>query len=230
MKTSSGQSVYPAEIDCGGPRLHGELTIPPRPSAVVVLPHHGSCERLCPNSRSVAHRLQARGIASLVVDLLTSDEELRSSAVVDDLGRLAERILVVLQWLGHDPVVGGLPVGLYAYGRGSCGPACLMVAAERPGAISAIAMRCGRPDRAGRALGQPMPPTLLIVGGDDVMIQRQNRDAFRRLRTDQKHLELVDGASGGFTEPGKFDEATSLVADWFAHYLVPATRNAATVR
>lgn len=230
MTTSSRQSVYPAEIDSGGARLRGELTIPPNPAGVVVIPHQGSCMRLCPGSRSVANRLQSRGVASLVVDLLTIDEEILTPLPKDDLELPAERIQAVLDWLAHDPVVGRLPLGLYAYGKGNCGAACLMAAAERPGAISAIAMRCARPDRAGRALGQPMPPTLLIVGGDDVMIQRQNRDAFRRLRTDQKHLELVDGASGGFAEPGKFDEATCLVVDWFAGYLAPVPKNGPCVR
>ncbi|RYG23839.1 hypothetical protein EON82_12785, partial [bacterium] len=116
MKTSERQSTYPVAIDFGSARLHGELCVPQSPVALVVLPHEGSSMRHCPGSRSVAQRLQARGIACLVVDLLTIDEEfVRPSK--DDLEQPASRIVAVLDWLTHDPLVGKLPLGLYSYGK-----------------------------------------------------------------------------------------------------------------
>jgi len=194
--------------------VKGEMTVPSEPRGSVVIGHCATENRLSPESRGTALRLHARGFATLVADLLPEGPDR------DVLDRAASTLTLIVDWLRADSEVGRLPLGLYSYGSEDGGAACLVVAAGKPGEIGAIAIRGGRPDRAGHALGLPLPPTLLIVGADDVSLLRQNKDAFRRLQASHRHLEFVEGASNGFREPGKFEEATLLAADWFTDFLV----------
>lgn len=214
----------PVQIYAGSLYLAGELTIPSEATGIVVIGHESAYARLGDGSRTMAMGFHIRGLATLVVDLLSAEEEVETGDW-GDVERATDRMATVLNWLLPDPIVGDFPIGLYACGPGGCGPACLIVAADRPEDVAAVAIRCGRPDRAGRALGMPLPPTLLIVDADHVSTQRPSKDAFRRLRTPDKRLELLAGASMGVSEMETLDEATLLAADWFASHLPSSRRS-----
>jgi fermentation-respiration switch protein FrsA (DUF1100 family) len=195
--------------------LAGTLRVPERAYALVVFAHGSGSSRLSPRNRAVAEALNEQGIATLLFDLLTGEEE-ADRANVFDIPLLAERLVEVVRWLAREPAAGGLPVGLFG---ASTGAAAALVAAARLGErVGAVVSRGGRPDLAGDALDQIRTPTLLIVGGDDFGVIELNEQAFARLRG-PKSLEIVAGASHLFPEPGALEAVIEHAARWFERYL-----------
>src|SRR5512139_1617180 len=146
--------------------LPGELRCPAAASALVIFAHGSGSSRFSPRNAAVAHSLNDRGIATLLFDLLTPDEE-RDRANVFDISLLADRLIQAVQWIGRLPTVADLPVGLFGASTGAA--AALVAAAKLRNRIGAVVSRGGRPDLAGDALARVAAPTLLIVGGDDTV-------------------------------------------------------------
>jgi putative phosphoribosyl transferase len=195
--------------------LGGVLCIPDGARALAVFAHGSGSSRLSPRNRKVAEGLNHHGLATLLFDLLTEQEE-EDRANVFDIGLLAARLFDAVEWLGGEPGVAGSSIGLFG---ASTGAAAALVAATRlNGRIGAIVSRGGRPDLAGDVLDQIHVPTLLIVGGNDFGVIELNENALARLRG-PKALEIVPGATHLFAEPGTLDAVIDHAARWFAQYL-----------
>jgi len=206
-------------IPAGRISLEGHLDIPRGPRGVVLFAHGTGSSRHSRRNQFVAQRLQESGLATLLMDLLTVDEEeedARTARLRFDMGLLARRLVAAMDWLGQDPRIHHLPVGLF--GASSGAGAALVAAAERPQAVKAVVSRGGRPDLAGEALRRVQAPTLLIVGSRDTAVIEMNRQAFEQLRC-VKDLVIVPGASHLFEEPGALEEVATLAAAWFTRHL-----------
>ena len=207
-------------LPAAGVTLDGTLGIPADARGMVLFAHGSGSSRFSPRNRYVARVLRDAGLATLLVDLLSPGEEevdMATRHLRFDIGLLADRLVVGLDWLAHEPSTRALPVGLFGASTG--GGAALVAAARRPDAVSAVVSRGGRPDLAGDALPQVRAPTLLIVGGHDEAVIELNRQAMRRMRG-EVHLEIVPGASHLFEEPGTLEEVAALARDWLLRHLV----------
>ncbi len=202
--------------------LEGDLNIPAGARGVVLFAHGSGSSRHSPRNRFVAEALQQAGLATLLVDLLTAEEEAVDTYTMHlrfDIELLAARLVGATDWLGRERSTAGLPVG--CFGASTGGGAALVAAARRPDRVAAVVSRGGRPDLAGAALAEVRAPTLLIVGGDDEPVIGLNEKALARLAAPVKKLEIVPGATHLFEEPGKLEEVARLAADWFRRYLGP---------
>lgn len=197
--------------------LAGTLHVPKGAYALVAFAHGSGSSRLSPRNRAVADALNRRGIATLLFDLLTPEEE-ADRANVFDIALLAERLGDAVRWLGAQAALAGLPLGLFGASTGAA--AALVAAAQFPNRVGAVVSRGGRPDLAADALGAVRAPTLLIVGGLDVAVIELNERALARLSA-IKALEIVPGASHLFPEPGALDAVIDLAGRWFERHLAP---------
>jgi putative phosphoribosyl transferase len=210
--------------------LEGNLVVPASASGIVLFAHGSGSSRHSPRSRSVAGVLQAGGLATLLIDLLTPDEaavDLRTAHLRFDIGLLAERLVGASDWLAEQPPTRDLRLGYFGASTG--GGAALVAAAERPQTVHAVVSRGGRPDLAGAALPRVLAPTLLIVGERDHPVIEMNEAALARLDC-VKRLEIVPGATHLFEEPGTLEEVARLARDWFERYLAPTSEAAAVAR
>ena len=205
--------------------LIGDLCVPPEPRGIVLFTHGSGSSRLSPRNLSVADILNAKGFATLLLDLLTADEA-KDRRNVFDISLLAERVLEAAQWISAEPDIADLPLGLFGASTGA--GAALLAAAELRGRVQAVVSRGGRPDLAGSRLAEVSAPTLLIVGGDDRQVLTLNRQALADLRC-EKLLRIVPKATHLFEEPGALEMVTEMAAGWFQHYLVPPARHHAPV-
>jgi putative phosphoribosyl transferase len=199
--------------------LAGDLTMPARAEAVVVFAHGSGSSRHSPRNRSVAARLNDARIGTLLLDLLTGDEELRDRLTGElrfDVELLAVRLVAAIDAVRTGPA-NALPVGLFGASTGAAG--ALLAAAERADDVAAVVSRGGRPDLAGAALASVEAPTLLIVGGEDHVVLELNRQAVELLGTKTKELAVVPGATHLFEEPGALDAVATLAVGWFSRYL-----------
>jgi len=203
------------EIDLGPVRLVGDLVIPAGATGIVVFAHGSGSSRHSLRNRAVAQALNDRGLATLLLDLLTVEEEL-DRANVFDIELLANRLMGTSTWLQRQPEAHDLVVGFFGASTGAA--AALMAAAELGERIRAVVSRGGRPDLAASRLAEVTSPTLLIVGGNDRAVLRLNREARAMLRCPSE-LEIVAGATHLFEEPGALERVARLAADWFARYL-----------
>jgi dienelactone hydrolase len=207
-------------VTAGRIELEGSLVIPPRARGVVLFAHGSGSSRHSNRNRLVAQVLQEAAFATLLMDLLTSDEE-RVDAVTRhlrfDIPLLAERLSGAIDWLTRREETRLLPLGLFGASTGAA--AALLAAAAQPYEVQAVVSRGGRPDLAGSALPLVMAPTLLIVGGNDDAVIEFNQRAMRELRA-QKELVVVPGASHLFEEPGALEQVAMLSSAWFNHFLV----------
>jgi len=185
----------------------------------VLFAHGSGSGRHSPRNRYVAQELRQAGLATLLIDLLTPEEEeidLRTRHLRFDIGLLAVRLTGATDWLKREPDTRNLRVGYFGASTGA--GAALVAAAERPEEVGAIVSRGGRPDLAGDALPRVRAPTLLIVGGNDASVIEMNREATERLRV-EKELKIVSGATHLFEEPGALEKVARLASDWFVWYL-----------
>jgi dienelactone hydrolase len=215
------------EIGVGNVTLQGDLVVPESCEGVVLFAHGSGSSRHSPRNRFVAERLQEAGLATLLMDLLTEEEELTEMYTAHlrfDVGLLADRLVAATDWLAHDIHTVGLSIGYFGASTGA--GAALVAAANRPDGIGAVVSRGGRPDLAGNALPSVQAPTLLIVGGDDGVVIGLNREALATLGAPVKRIEIIPGASHLFEERGKLDQVAMLATDWFTRFLKhPAEAN-----
>jgi dienelactone hydrolase len=208
-------------VPAGRVTLEGNLSLPEGARGVVLFAHGSGSSRHSSRNRYVARLLNKAKLATLLVDLLTAEEEavdLRTAHLRFDIGLLAERLVGATDWLTQHPETRHLRVGYFGASTGAA--AALVAAARRPEAIGAVVSRGGRPDLAGPALPLVRAPTLLIVGGNDFQVIELNRAAFEQLRC-EKQLVIVPGATHLFEEPGALDEVARLAREWFERHLAP---------
>jgi putative phosphoribosyl transferase len=220
-KTSSLDRVArPIKIATGSVTLEGDLAIPDGACGIVLFAHGSGSSRHSPRNRFVAETLVDGGLATLLFDLLTEEEEYHERLTRHlrfDIGLLAQRLLCATDWVAQRPETRDLKVGYFGASTG--GGAALVAAADKSDAVGAVVSRGGRPDLAGAAaLARVRAPTLLIVGGADVQVIALNRQAMAQMSAPVK-LEIVPGASHLFEEPGTLEEVARLARDWFDRYL-----------
>lgn len=207
------------ELRAGGVLLSGEIARPRNASALVLFAHGSGSSRKSPRNRHVAGLLHGRGLATLLVDLLTVDESLfdeRTALLRFDVARLSARVLDAAEWARRNLDFVNA-VGLFGASTGAA--AALLAAAERPELVQAVVSRGGRPDLAAGALSRVRAPTLLIVGGNDETVLSLNRTALLEIGASEKRLEIIPGASHLFEEPFALDEVAILAGDFFLRYL-----------
>jgi dienelactone hydrolase len=216
------------QVTVGSVTLEGNLGIPDNPRGVVLFAHGSGSGRHSPRNRFVAHHLQAAGFGTLLIDLLTEQEEAEDQFTGHlrfDIGLLADRLVGATGWLVQQPETADLSIGYFGASTGA--GAALVAAAQCRDWVTAVVSRGGRPDLAGDALPDVQAPTLLIVGRDDVPVIGLNEEALNRLGAPVKKLVIVPGASHLFEELGKLDEVARLAADWFTlHLAIPAETKA----
>jgi putative phosphoribosyl transferase len=212
------------QVSAGSAQIEGNIAIPADAHGIVLFAHGSGSSRHSPRNRFVAGELQKRGLGTLLIDLLTTDEDavdVRTRQHRFDIGLLANRLIAVTDWLEQQAGTRGLKLGYFGASTGAA--AALVAAAERPDTVAAVVSRGGRPDLAGKALPLVKAPTLLIVGGDDREVISLNREASARMRVENK-IVIVPGASHLFEEPGTLEEVARLAGEWFEKYLTQESR------
>jgi dienelactone hydrolase len=208
--------------------LEGNLTIPEGATGVVLFAHGSGSSRHSPRNRYVAQILRQGGLATLLIDLLTPEEEREDMITAQlrfDIELLAERLVGASDWLERNPFTTTLRIGYFGASTGAA--AALVAAAERPSAAGAVVSRGGRPDLAIPYLPRVKAPTLLIVGGHDYQVIEMNREALAHLHT-EKQLEIVPGATHLFEEKGTLEQVARLAQQWFVQHLTPQRQPAAS--
>src|SRR5436853_7150180 len=205
----------------GRQQIYADLQVPDRAAGLVIFAHGSGSSRVSSRNRAVANTLQQRGLGTVLLDLLTHEEEkvdVRTTEYRFDIPRLGSRVVVAIDWMENRHDLLPLPIGCFGASTGAA--AALIAAAERPGAVRAVVSRGGRPDLAGAALPKVTAPTLLIVGGDDVPVIAMNQEALAQLTACAvKRLEIVPGATHLFEEPGALEAVARLARGWFTTYL-----------
>ena len=214
------------EVPVGDIGLAGVLTLPPSADGIVVFAHGSGSSRMSPRNRLVAGELVRAGFGTLLIDLLTEDEEPEDrlpGRLRFDIPLREARVVGAIDWLAAEAVVGDLPprvkelpIGCFGASTGSA--AALIAAAERPHRVGAVVSRGGRPDLAGEALARVTAPTLLIVGGNDPEVLRLNESAQATIAGETR-LEVVPGAGYLFNDPGALERVAKLTREWFERHL-----------
>jgi putative phosphoribosyl transferase len=203
----------PHEVLVGPHRLRALLGVPPVSTGLVIFAHGSGSGRLSPRNNHVAAALRTNRQATLLLDLLTPEEE-QNRRNVFDVELLADRLRSASKWARNNADLHHLPIGYFG---ASTGAAAALIAAENDDAIAAIVSRGGRPDMAGRALPAVRAPTLLLVGSLDGPVITLNQQAFRSLTCPKKIL-IVPGAGHLFEEPGTLDQVIAHARNWFSFY------------
>lgn len=212
-------------IECDKIVLQGNLVIPEHCRGMVLFVHGSGSSRLSPRNRHVAQALQAQGIATLLFDLLTPAEESVDQFTAKlrfDIPFLTGRLLSATHWVMRRPDLQSLAIGYFGASTGA--GAALVAAAKLPSVVCAVVSRGGRPDLAGDALRSVVAPTLLIVGGNDERVIAMNKTALAKLKSLEKKLIIIPGATHLFEEPGALDEVARVAAGWFSQHLTTARR------
>ena len=211
-------TAQPVAVPAGPVALNADLRMPLGARGLVIFAHGSGSSRFSTRNRQVAEFLHGQSLATLLLDLLTPEEDaidVRTRQYRFDIERLGPRVSAAVDWAFRTDLR-QLPVGCFGASTGAA--AALIAAAERPETISAVVSRGGRPDLAGDALPRVKAPTLLIVGGNDEPVIEMNRAAMRQMRA-HVELEIVPGATHLFEEPGTIEQVERLAADWFTRYL-----------
>jgi dienelactone hydrolase len=209
----------PVTVVIDSARLEGDLSIPTAAKGAVLFAHGSGSSRHSPRNRSVADMLNEGGLATLLIDLLTADEQqvdLQTTQLRFDIPFLAGRVEAISEWLSVHPEMRGLKLGHFGASTGAA--AALVAAAELPRLVRAVVSRGGRPDLAGSALKRVLAPTLLIVGGADQVVLDFNRQAMSRMHC-EKRLDIIPGAGHLFEESGALNHVAALARDWFLEKL-----------
>jgi dienelactone hydrolase len=199
--------------------LPGELIVPGGAEGLVLFAHGSGSSRHSPRNHYVAQVIREAGVGTLLLDLLTREEEridLQTRHLRFDIDLLARRLVGATIWAKKQKETAPLRIGYFGASTG--GGAALVAAAEMGDEIGAVVSRGGRPDMAGESLSRVVSPTLLIVGGSDDAVIRLNEEAIGKLQC-VKELKIVPGATHLFEEPGKLEEVARLAADWFQRHL-----------
>jgi putative phosphoribosyl transferase len=216
---AASETRFGVAIPADGVQLAGDLVVPPHARGVVVFAHGSGSGRFSPRNRAVAAVLNQAALATLLLDLLTAEEEaidLRTGHLRFDVVLLGRRVIATVDWTASDVTAKHLPVGCFGASTGAA--AALIAAAERPELLGAVVSRGGRPDLAGEALPRVTAPTLLIVGGNDPEVLQLNQQALAALAGEAR-LEIVPGATHLFEEPGALERVAALARDWFLQHL-----------
>ena len=195
--------------------LEGELALPEESRGLVIFSHGSSSSRLSPRNNFVAKFLRENGIATFLFDLLTADED-RLYHFRFDIQRLSRRLTEVTRYLLRHPAVQNLAVGYFGASTGAA--SAIVAASNLPNDVKAVVSRGGRPDLAADYLKLLKAPTLLIVGGHDTEVITLNREAFQKIHA-EKSLQILEGATHLFEEPGMLAEVARLSSNWFKKYL-----------
>ncbi len=220
-KVEKNTGETPVHLSLGKVTLEGDLAMPAEAKGIVLFVHGSGSSRLSSRNRFVAQYLQRRGLATLLFDLLTRDEERIDNYTMRlrfDIGLLAGRLSEVTTWISAQRETKDLSVGYFGASTG--GAAALIAETMNSGVVEAVVSRGGRPDLAGSALRQVQAPTLLIVGGHDEQVIQLNEQAMGQLSAVKK-LVIVPGATHLFEEPGTLEAVAKLAAEWFLKYLGP---------
>ncbi len=218
----SAAAQIPVAVQVDLLSLSGDLGMPHDPLGIVLFAHGSGSSRHSPRNQFVARMLERRKLATLLIDLLTPEEEVvdhRTAEYRFDIPMLAWRLVMIVDWLRKRTDTAALPIGLFGASTG-CG-AALIAAIDRTREIAAVVSRGGRPDLAGAALAKVTTPTLLIVGGFDLSVIQMNRDAMK-LMPRKATLEIVPGATHLFEEPGTLERVAELAGGWFERHFEPA--------
>ena len=214
-------------VPAGSVTLEGNLAVPPGASGIVLFAHGSGSSRHSPRNRFVAEALRGGGLATLLFDLLSAEEEavdMRTRELRFDITRLAERLLAATAWLTQQRETSGLRFGYFGASTGAA--AALVAAAEQTEVVGAVVSRGGRPDLAGVALPLVSAPTLLIVGSRDEPVLALNEEAMARMRAEVK-MEVIPGATHLFEEPGALEDVARLAREWFLRHLPVAMPDSA---
>jgi putative phosphoribosyl transferase len=206
-------------IELGPVEIEGDLHVPERSAGLVIFAHGSGSSRFSRRNRAVAKVLEHAGFGTLLLDLLTRDEEARDERTAEyrfDIPLLGHRVTGAADWVQGRADLRRLSIAYFGASTGAA--AALIAAAERPAVTRAVISRGGRPDLAEDALPKVQAPTLLIVGGDDTPVITMNRDAMRQMKAPVA-LEIVPGASHLFEEPGTLEQVATLAADWCRRHL-----------
>lgn len=216
-------SKHPKEVSVsipvGNVHVQGDLVIPEGAKGLVLFAHGSGSSRFSPRNRFVAQSLREGGLATLLMDLLTPEEEeidFQTRHLRFDIDLLVERLRGATDWLGHNGLTKALSIGYFGSSTGAA--AALVAAADKGKKVKAVVSRGGRADLAGAALKLVKAPTLLIIGGDDLLVIDLNMEAYDLL-TCEKELKIVPGASHLFEEPGSLEEVARLARTWFMKHL-----------
>jgi putative phosphoribosyl transferase len=207
----------------GEQQIEADLNVPDRAAGLVVFAHGSGSSRFSSRNRAVAESLNARGLGTLLLDLLTREEEsvdVYTREYRFDIDRLGTRMMIATDWKQQREDLLWLPIGYFGASTGAA--AALMAAAERPSVTRAVVSRGGRPDLAGAALSRVTAPTLLIVGGDDEPVIDLNEEARAKMQAAHVELTIVPRATHLFEEPGTMEQVERLAGDWFVKYLKAA--------
>jgi len=213
------------QIQAGGAVLCGNLTIPENAAALVLFAHGSGSSRHSPRNQFVARTLKDAGLATLLFDLLTPEEEaidMHTRELRFNIGLLAERLVDATRWAKQQDRTRDLRLGYFGSSTGA--GAALVAAAEIPKDVGAVVSRGGRPDLACDALPKVQAPTLLIVGGNDDIVIELNEMARDQMRCEVK-LEIVPGATHLFEEPGALEKVARLASEWFVKHLGVGSAN-----
>jgi putative phosphoribosyl transferase len=207
-------------VQSGEVSLEGFLQIPADATAIILFAHGSGSSRHSIRNQQVAATLREGGLATLLIDLLTVEEEeedLITRRLRFDIALLARRVAGVVDWLNRNQKTQHLAVGLIGSSTGAA--AALIAAAQRPEQVKAVVSRGGRPDLAAAYLSRVQAPTLLVVGGEDREVLALNQQALNAL-TCPKRLEIIPGATHLFEEPGTLEQAAKAARTWFVHHLL----------
>lgn len=209
----------PVSVRATEASLQADLSMPKAPTGIVIFAHGSGSSRHSPRNRYVAEVLNEHALGTLLVDLLTTDEEEEDEVTGQlrfDIDFLTRRLVSITDWLTSS--VWGQALGIGLFGASTGAAAALMTAAQRPDAVKAVVSRGGRPDLAGSAAALVRAPTLLIVGGNDPEVLQMNRDAMALMKC-KAELKIVPGATHLFEERGALAQVAILAADWFTTHL-----------
>ncbi|ADI74420.1 dienelactone hydrolase [Methanohalobium evestigatum Z-7303] len=217
MNTGSEDKTVQISVD--SEQIEGDLTIPNNPDGIIIFAHGSGSSRHSPRNKYVAQNLQDNGFATLLIDLLTPDEDETdrlTGRLRFDIDLLSRRLVTATNWVLNNPETSNLNIGYFGASTGAA--AALIAAAQHPMYINAVVSRGGRPDLAEHIFDRVQAPTLLIVGGNDPKVIELNKWAMERMNA-KKKLEIVPGATHLFEEPGKLEEVSRLAGEWFKQYL-----------
>jgi putative phosphoribosyl transferase len=206
-------------IPVGKAVVYGNLTVPQGAKGIVLFAHGSGSSRFSRRNTQVAREINAAGIATFLIDLLTKEEEAVDEFTGEfrfNIDLLAQRLVQATEWMKKNPYTKSLAIGYFGASTGAA--AALIATAKLPEQVKAVVSRGGRPDLAGEHLPNVKAPTLFIVGGDDTEVLKLNKQASQQMTAERKTV-VVPGATHLFEEPGKLDEVARLAINWFSKHL-----------